>query len=199
MTTKLRVGILASTNGTILPAIVTSDLPGIDFVVFVTDKPACGARAKAEAFGIPTIAIENKGKSRQAWGQECISALEDFRVDLVILVGFMRILSADFVQRFAGRILNVHPSLLPKFGGGMNLDVHQAVIDAKETETGATIHLVSEAVDEGEILLQESIPILPDESAESLKKRVQALEAKLYPHAIRLMQERLTREQKDFC
>ncbi len=191
MSNPLHVGILASTNGTILPAILESELPDVIFSVLVTNRAGCGAQQKAAAAAIPTIAIESSGKSREEWDAACVNVLHKYQVDLVILVGFMQILSGEFIRTFPGRILNVHPSLLPKFAGGMNLDVHAAVLEAGEKKTGATIHLVTEDLDAGPIVLQQGIPIRPDDTVESIKSRVQQLEGRLYPQAIEMMQQRL--------
>jgi phosphoribosylglycinamide formyltransferase-1 len=105
----------------------------------------------------------------------------------------MRILSAGFVKKFENKIINVHPSLLPKYPG-MDLDVHAEVLRNKEKETGMTIHYVTEELDAGPILMQKSIPILPDDTPESLKERVQGLEKESYPEAIRLMQSKMASE-----
>lgn len=191
MTKPCSVGILASTNGTILPAIFASDLPDVVFPVLITDKENCGAREKARAFGIPDIHVPTAGRTREEWDQACIDVLRAYHVDIVVLAGFMRILSNEFVRAFSGRILNVHPSLLPKYSGGMNLNVHRAVLEAGETQTGATIHIVTEDVDGGPILLQQAIPVLPNDTPDSLKDRVQALEKKLYPQAILLLKQQI--------
>jgi folate-dependent phosphoribosylglycinamide formyltransferase PurN len=107
-------------------------------------------------------------------------------VDVVLLVGYMRILSNAFVDRYQGRLLNVHPSLLPAFAGGMDLNVHQAVLDAKVSQTGCTVHLVTREVDAGPILVQSRCDVLAHDDAESLKSRVQALEGPALIHALRL-------------
>lgn len=189
----LHVGILASTNGTILPSIFSADLPDVEFSVFVTNKKDCGAREKAKKLGVPDFFIDSSGISRKEWDAEAVKILQEYEVDLVILVGFMRILSPEFIRAFPMRILNVHPSLLPKFAGGMNMDVHSAVIEAGEKETGATIHFVTEAVDEGSIFLQESVQVSPEETPDSLKDKVQIVEAKLFPKAIQKFHQKAGR------
>lgn len=180
----LNVGILASTNGSILPAVVSTPIPNVDYSVFITNKADCGAREKARKIGIPDYFINTTDLSREGWEKKAISLLDEYEVDLVILIGFMRILSPIFVRRFEGKILNVHPSLLPKFAGGMDQDVHAAVLNAGEKETGPTIHMVTEAIDAGEIFLQEAIPVLLEDTPETLKKKVQQKEAELFPKAI---------------
>ena len=193
MAKPLRIGILASTNGTILPDIVAGVMPETEFVVLVTNVPGCGAVAKAREADIPVEELAADGLPRSEWERECVRILREHAVDLVILVGFMRILSSEFVRAFPQRILNVHPSLLPKHAGQANDAVHAAVLAAGESETGATIHLVTEAVDAGPILAQESIPVLPDDTPHTLKTRVQELEAELYPQAIMTVREQIER------
>ena len=184
MNKTLHIGILASTNGTILPSIFSADLSNTNFSVFVTDKKDCGAREKARKVGVPDFFVDPKEKTRTEWADEAAKILKEYEVDLILLVGFMRILPPEFVREFPMKILNVHPSLLPKFAGGMNMDVHSAVLNANEKESGATIHFVTEAVDEGPIFLQKSVAISEDETPESLKQKVQTLEARLFLEAI---------------
>ncbi len=197
MSDLLRVGILASTNGSILPSIFSAALPGVEYCVFVTNKKACGAREKAKRFGVPDYYINPEGMSREEWDAEVVKILQEYNVDLVLLVGFMRILSPVFIQSFSGRILNVHPSLLPKFAGGMNADVHRAVLEAGETETGSTIHFVTEEVDGGPIFLQEKVDIVPDETVSSLKEKVQDVERVLFPEAIQKFQQERSHTEND--
>ncbi|QQS59302.1 phosphoribosylglycinamide formyltransferase [Candidatus Peregrinibacteria bacterium] len=177
---------LASTNGTILPDIFSADYQGkAEFCVLLTNKNGCGARKKAEKKGIPSVFLSAKGKTREEWDAEAIHILQEYKADLVILVGFMRILSPIFVSVFPECILNIHPSLLPKFAGGMDTDVHAEVLRSKETETGATVHIVTEELDAGPIILQKSTPVFPDDTPETLKNRVQSLEKEILPEAIR--------------
>lgn len=183
----MKIGILASTNGTILPAIWENlkDDSSAEFVVLVSNREQCGARKKAEEKGIPSIFVGAKGKTREEWDAEVLSIFRDYGVELVILVGFMRILSPVFVRAFPQKILNVHPSLLPKFAGGMDSDVHFAVLQSGETESGATIHFVDEGVDTGVIVLQKSVAISSDETPESLKAKVQKIEGEIFAESIR--------------
>jgi len=184
-----RIGILASTNGTILPKIFEADLPNTEFSVFITNKSKCGAREKAKKQGIPDYFIAGKGKTREEWDMHAVEILKKYEVDLIILVGYMRIITPFFVQSFPGKILNVHPSLLPKFAGGMDTDVHLEVIKSGEKETGATIHIVTEEVDAGPIVFQKSVQVEKNETPESLKNKVQKIEGEIYPEAILKMQK----------
>ena len=156
----------------------------VQFPLFLTDKENCIAAQKAEQMGIETVWINPQGKKREAWDAQAVEILQAANIDLIILVGFMRILSPIFVDAFAGKILNIHPSLLPKFAGGMNMDVHQAVLDAGEIKTGATVHFVTNDLDAGEIIIQKSVSVIPTDTAESLKNKVQKIEGEMYPQAI---------------
>jgi len=183
----MKIGILASTNGTILPAIwehLKND-SSVEFAVLVTNREQCGAREKAKTKGIPDFFVSARGKTREEWDIEAVTLLQKHGVELVILVGFMRILSPIFVRTFPQKILNVHPSLLPKFAGGMDGDVHSSVLQSGETESGATIHLVDEGVDTGEIVIQKSVAISSDETPESLKAKVQKIEGEIFAESIR--------------
>ncbi len=183
-----KIAVLASTNGTDFQAIVdeiqAGTLKNVEIVGLFTNRAKCGAVAKAEKAGIPVFAFKAKGKSREIFDTEMIEKLKELKVDLVVLVGYMRILSDKFVQAFPNQIINVHPSLLPKFAGGMDSNVHEEVLKSGEKETGMTIHLVNEELDGGKILCQKSCPVLPDDTPETLKKRVQNLEKKWYPRVI---------------
>ncbi|HMR01068.1 MAG TPA: phosphoribosylglycinamide formyltransferase, partial [Candidatus Gracilibacteria bacterium] len=131
--------------------------------------------------------VDPQGKSRAEYDQELAQILKDHEVDLVCLIGYMRVLSPEFVRQFPNRIVNVHPALMPKFSGpgfyGQN--VHKAVLDAGEKETGCTIHIVDEGVDTGPIIAQEKVTVESGDTPETLKEKVQNLEKKLYPEVIR--------------
>ncbi|MBN2306886.1 phosphoribosylglycinamide formyltransferase [Candidatus Peregrinibacteria bacterium] len=188
-----KIAILSSTNGTNLQSFIDArdrgELEGIEICCLITDKAMCGAAEKARAAGIKVYFIDPKPVSRETYDQSVADTLTFFDVDLVVLGGYMKILGAPVLDKFKGRILNVHPSLLPKFAGGMNLDVHQAVLDAGETESGMTIHQVTEVLDGGEIVLQKKVAVSPDDTAESLKGKVQALEKEWYPKVVKALAE----------
>lgn len=188
----MKICVFASTNGTDLEAILDEmnkgDMPGIE-LSFVLVNKECGAAEKARKAGIPLFFVdpkdsEGKKKDREAYDWEIAAICAEYGVDLVVLVGWMRILSPWFVQQYPKRIVNVHPSLLPKYPG-MDLDVHAEVIKNGEKETGMTIHYVDEGVDSGEIILQKRVEVADNETPESLKKKVQELEKKWYPEVIR--------------
>ena len=158
----------------------------VELSCLIVNKLECGAVDKAESAGIATYFIDPKGKTREEFDAEVMKILESHQIDLIVLGGYMRIIGTPMVKKYENRIINIHPSLLPKYAGGMNLDVHQAVIDAGEKETGMTIHLINENVDEGPIVLQKSCEVLPDDTTENLRDRVQGLEKEWYPKVVQM-------------
>jgi phosphoribosylglycinamide formyltransferase-1 len=189
----MNIAVLASTNGTDLQAIIDEKAAGklenIDISFVLVDKKECGAVKKAQNAGIPLIFVDifdenGEKKAREDYDREIQVACEAYNIDLIVLVGWMRILSPWFVEQWPKKILNIHPSLLPKYPG-MDLNVHQEVLDNGEEETGMTIHYVDEGVDTGEIILQKSVPVAADDTAETLKVKVQELEKAWYPEVIR--------------
>ena len=137
----------------------------------------------ASKAGIATQVLDHHAyPSREAFDMALAECVDSYQPDLVILAGFMRILTAHFVAPFAKKLLNIHPSLLPKFKG---LDTHQRAINAKETEHGATVHFVTTELDDGPIVLQAKVPVLPNDTASTLAQRVLQQEHRLYPDAIR--------------
>jgi phosphoribosylglycinamide formyltransferase-1 len=190
-----KIGVLASTKGTDLQAIIdemkAGKMPGIELAVVAGDKENAYALERAKAQGYKTSFIDPKGKSREQYDEEVAKVLKENGVQLVVLVGYMRILSTAFVRQFPRRIINVHPALMPKFSGPgfFGANVHEAVLKAGEKETGCTIHFVDEGVDTGEIILQKTVPVEHGDTPESLKEKVQALEKKWYPEVIRMFAE----------
>ena len=193
MTFKL--AILASGNGTDLDAIYqemdSGTMPNISVEVVLSDKEASPALVKARARGIRAEWVDPTGKTREAFDAELVERVGS--VDLVCLVGYMRILSRVFVSAFPRQIINVHPALLPQYGGNgwYGMKVHEAVIAAGEKESGMTIHYVDLGVDSGAMILQEKVALEPGETPETLRAKVLELEKKAYPEAIRrIMSER---------
>ncbi|PIZ74490.1 phosphoribosylglycinamide formyltransferase [Candidatus Peregrinibacteria bacterium CG_4_10_14_0_2_um_filter_43_11] len=184
-----KIAVFASANGTDFQAMIDERDAGrltVDIACLFTNVADCGAVLKAQKANILVHFVDPKGKSREAYDREVMTVLEPYRLDLIVLVGYMRIISAPMINRYPHQIINVHPSLLPKFAGGMNLDVHQAVLDAGEKETGMTIHFVEEAVDAGPIVLQKSVSVGHEDTKDTLKTKVQALEKEWYPKAIQM-------------
>lgn len=186
---KLRVGVLGSTRGTALMPVIEACASGTlhaEIAAVISNKKDAQILDKGRSLGVTvtTKYIASKGLSRSQYDAECSAALVEAGVDFVILVGYMRILSKQFCKFWAGRCINVHPSLLPKHAGGMDLAVHQAAIDAGDFESGCTIHQVTEEVDGGPVVVQKSVKIENGETAESLKAKVQPLEGPAFVEAL---------------
>ena len=183
----MKLAVLGSTNGTDLVPVVGAERSGslsASVDVIISNNESSGILKKARHYGIENYFICHKNKKRGVFDFEMSQILENKKIDLILLIGFMRILSPGFVDRWDGKIINVHPSLLPKYAGGMNNDVHESVLAAGDKETGCTIHLVTKEVDGGPILLQKSCPVFENDSVESLKERVQGLEGKAFIEVI---------------
>jgi phosphoribosylglycinamide formyltransferase-1 len=187
----IKLGVLGSTNGTdlqtILDSIASGELNGEVSVVLSNRKNAY-VLDRAKNYNVPAFFLSHKEKSREEFDAEMTAILKEHAVDLVLLIGFMRILSAKFCQEWQDRLLNVHPSLLPKYAGGMDTNVHENVIINGDTETGCTIHFVTDEVDEGPILIQKKCNVEPDETVDTLKTKVQKLEGMAFIEAIQLIQ-----------
>lgn len=183
----MRLGILGSTKGSNLSALINAavakKLPA-SIAVVVSNKSNALILARGEQHAIPACFINPENMTREHYDEKITKVLQQFEVDLVLLIGYMRILSGPFIAAWRNKILNVHPSLLPKHAGKMDLAVHKAVLDANEVETGCTVHYVTEEVDKGPVLLQKKTLVYPFDTPETLKKRVQALEASTLIEAI---------------
>ena len=175
----LRLAILGSTKGTDMLALIEAIKQkrlSATIELVISDKAQAAILQRARDNGLNDLFIDPQGGPREAFDHQVSAALEAAKIDLIVLIGFMRILSSSFVTRWQEKIINVHPSLLPAFAGGMDKNVHQAVLDAGVRETGCTVHYVTEEVDQGPILVQKKCAVLKQDTAESLKERVQALE-----------------------
>ena len=187
----IKLGVLGSTKGTDLQAVldaVNNGLLDAKVSVVVSNQESAYILERAKNHGVPTFFIPHKGKAREEFDREMTTVLQNYGVELVLLIGFMRILSVEFCQEWRDRILNVHPSLLPKYAGGMDTNVHAEVIKNGDAETGCTIHFVTEEVDAGPILSQKKCTVTPEDNVESLKTKVQALEGEAFIEAIKLIQ-----------
>jgi phosphoribosylglycinamide formyltransferase 1 len=184
-----RIAVLASGGGTNLQAVLDhldalgDDRAG-DVVVVASDRREAGALARAAAHGVPSAIIETGVPTSGA--RPLAAILDEHRVDLIALAGYLRLVPGETVDRFRGRIVNVHPALLPAFGGpGMyGTRVHQAVLDAGATVSGVTVHFVDQAYDRGPVIAQWPVPVLADDTAASLALRVLRVEHILYPIAV---------------
>lgn len=181
-----RVAVLISGGGSNMVALarsMTGDHPARPVLVLSND-PAAGGLAKARDMGIPVQAIDHKpfGKDRAAFETALHAALAEVQPDIICLAGFMRILGADFIGRWENRILNIHPSLLPKYRG---LHTHARALAAGDTHHGCTVHQVTAALDDGPVLGQARMPVLPGDTPDTLAERLLALEHALYPAVLR--------------
>ncbi len=186
---KLKLGVLASTRGTVLQAIIdaiNSNFLNAEIKCVISNKSDAYALERAKNAGIEAIFIEPKEKEREDFDKEVAKELDKRGVELVCLIGYMRILSDWFVNKYKNRLMNVHPSLLPKFAGGMDVNVHEQVLKADEKETGCTIHFVTEQVDGGPIIIQKKVTVFKNDTPATLKSRVQETEKLAYVEAIRL-------------
>jgi phosphoribosylglycinamide formyltransferase 1 len=153
-------------------------------VLVASNDPAAGGLAKAAALGVPTAAVDHRafGRDRAGFEAELLKPILDATPDILCLAGFMRVLTPDFVRRFEGRMLNIHPSLLPRYPG---LHTHQRALDAGDALAGCTVHEVTAELDAGPILGQAAVPVLPDDTADTLAARVLTREHALYPAVLR--------------
>lgn len=203
MLTKARIAVLVSGGGTNLQALIDAEKNGSlhsgEIVLVISNNSAAYALKRAEAAGIEALTITKKGcGSAEAFEQALTQALEEHRIDLIILAGFMSILSAAFTKHFHKRIINVHPSLIPAFcGKGMyGLRVHEAALAYGVKITGATVHYVNEIPDGGRILLQKAVTIRPDETPESLQRRVmEQAEWIILPQAAEILSAQIVKEK----
>ncbi|MAM09045.1 MAG: phosphoribosylglycinamide formyltransferase [Rhizobiaceae bacterium] len=184
--TKKRVAVFISGSGSnmvrLAEAAQADDFPA-EIVAVIADKPESKGLEKARALGIPAYALARKDyDGKAAHEQAMLDLLADIEPDFICLAGFMRLLSADFIRAYAGRIINIHPSLLPLFPG---LDTHRRAIEAGMRIAGCTVHFVTEGMDEGPIIGQAAVPILPGDDAASLAARILTVEHRLYPAALR--------------
>ena len=173
-----RVGILISGRGSNMMALVGA---GIDVVLVASDKPDAAGLAWAKAKGLATFALSPKGIGKPAYEAALDAALRDAGVEVIALAGYMRLLSDAFVAAWRARIVNIHPSLLPKYKG---LDTHARAIAAGDREAGCSVHVVTEELDAGAVLGQQTVPILPGDDAATLAARVLIAEHDLYPRIL---------------
>lgn len=184
--TPAPVVVLISGHGSNLQAIIDEMQAGrlpIRIAAVVSNKPAAAGLERARAAGIKTQVVDHRNfPSRTAFEQALMETIDVHAPQLVVLAGFMRILGADFINHYRGRMINIHPSLLPAFPG---LDTHARALESGALEHGATVHFVSDEVDGGPIIAQAVVPVLPDDTVETLQARVLKEEHRLYPRAIR--------------
>lgn len=188
----LRIAVLASGSGTNLQSIIDAIESGIlesQIVSVISNKVDAFALERARAQGIPAYYIDSKVEE---YDMKLLCRLEEDEVDLIVLAGYLKIISSELIRAYRGRIINIHPSLLPKFGGKgyYGIKVHEAVLKSGEAYSGATVHFVDEGVDTGEIILQESVPVYSTDTPDILQRRVlYEVEHKILVQAIKKLEE----------
>ena len=204
MLNKARIAVLVSGGGTNLEALLNAQeagaLPHGEIVLVLSSNPEAYALELAKRRGVPAIPLSRKQLGQEPFEAALMEALTQYRVDLVVLAGFLSILSSDFVRRWPDRIVNVHPSLIPAFCGKgyYGLKVHEAALRRGVRVTGATVHLVNEIPDGGRILLQKAVDILPGDTPETLQRRVmEQAEWVLLPQAAEQLAAHIATEKED--
>jgi phosphoribosylglycinamide formyltransferase, formyltetrahydrofolate-dependent len=198
MLNKTRIAVLVSGGGTNLEHLLLAqergDLPHGEIAAVLSGNPNAYALTRAKAHGVPGFAVPRAGRTQAEFEAELLARLEECRAELIVLAGFLSILSPEFVRRWPERILNVHPSLIPSFCGRgyYGLKVHEAALARGVRITGATVHLVNEIPDGGRILLQKAVEVLPGDTPETLQRRVmEQAEWVLLPQAAELLSAQL--------
>ena len=188
---KARLAILISGRGSnmvaLSDAIDEERIPNAEIEVVISDQAAAAGLAKAKERGLDTVVIERRGRSREEHDREIIAELKRREVDVICLAGYMRILSQEFLTSYRGRILNIHPSLLPSFPG---LDPQKQALENGVKLAGCTVHVVNETLDGGPIVAQRTVPVHAGDTVESLSERILEQEHQLYPEAIALVLKR---------
>lgn len=182
-----RLAILLSGRGSNFQAIAANCRSGAlaaEIGLVISNRADAAGLEWARSQGLPAVCLPSKGLDRDLYDQQVATEIRKANIDLVCLAGYMRILSAAFVREFAGRILNIHPSLLPAFPG---LDAQKQALDYGAKMTGCTVHFVDEGLDSGPVVLQKAVPVLDDDSVETLSARILAEEHRLYSEAIRIV------------
>ena len=198
---RKRIAILISGRGSNMSALIEAakdpNCPA-EIVLVVSNRPDAGGLQRAAENGIATAIVDHKlyGKDREGFEQALQSVLEQHRIDIVCLAGFMRLLTGSFVSNWTNRMLNIHPALLPAFKG---LDTHRRAIEARAEHHGATVHFVVPEMDSGPIIAQGAVSVLPDDTEDKLAKRVLAIEHRIYPLALKLVAAGRVHVEGDHC
>lgn len=183
----IRIGILSSRRGSHLPLLVDAIAQkklSADIEIILSNKKEAPILTRAHQFGIKAQFIDPNDHTRDEYDQMISQVLQQHHIELIVLMGYMRILSENFVTAWENKIINVHPSLLPAYAGKMDIAVHESVLAARESLSGCTVHYVTKEVDAGPIILQKTCPVLADDTPETLKTRVQQLEGEALIEAI---------------
>lgn len=180
---KIIIAVLGSTRGTDLQAIIDAikakELPNIDLKIVIANKKDAYILERVQSQGYPALFLDPKGKTREEYDQEILNILQENKVEYILLIGYMKIITRVLVEKYRDKIANIHPSLLPKYAGGMDLNVHEEVLKNHEKETGCTLHYIEEGVDSGKIIKQKKVLIENNETPDTLKAKVQRAEQEI--------------------
>ena len=180
MPRKINIGVLGSTRGTDLQAVIDAikagELPNIDLQIVIANKSDAYILERAKSQGFSALFLDPKGKTREEYDAEILDVMKENQVELILCLGYMKIITKTLIDQYRDRIWNIHPSLLPKYAGGMDLNVHEEVLKNHETESGCTLNVITEQVDAGKIIKKKKVLITAEETTETLKKKVQKLE-----------------------
>jgi formyltetrahydrofolate-dependent phosphoribosylglycinamide formyltransferase len=185
---KKRIAFLVSGSGTnmanLIAKIKAGEIPA-DPVIVISNKPGVKALEKAAAFGVKNEVIDHKAyATRELFDEALAKCIDSHKIDYIVLAGFMRVLTPDFVRKYYGWLINIHPALLPAFPGAHAI---KDAWDAKVKETGVTVHFVDSGVDTGPVILQHKVPVLPSDTLETLEARIHQVEYEIYPQALKLV------------
>jgi len=195
---KARIAVLVSGGGTNLQALIDAGIPSGEIALVVASRPGVYALERAYKAAIPSMVIAKKGKTQADFERELVAALEEYKIDLIVLAGFLTILSEDFTKKYPRRIINIHPSLIPSFCGEgfYGLRVHEAALERGVKLTGATVHFVNEIADGGEIILQKAVEVKEGDTPEILQRRVmEQAEWLLLPQAVELVSQEIANQK----
>lgn len=188
----IKLAILASTKGTDMQAIIDAieaKKLNAEIAVVISNKKDAYALERAKKHNIKAIFLDPKGKEKEEYGREIDKILQEEKVDLVLLIGYMKLIGPWFVNKWLNKVMNIHPSLLPAFAGGMDLDVHAEVLKRGCKITGCSLIFIDEGADTGPIILQKAVEVKDNDTKETLKKRVQKAEQKILLEGIKLFAE----------
>jgi len=187
MTEKTRLAVFVSGSGSNLQAIIDAQIPNVEISLVVSNNPRAYALERIRKYNIESVVIDHKKyPDRESFEEEILKTIEPYRIDLIALAGFMRILSPYFVRPYKHRIINIHPALLPSFPG---INSAKQALEYGVKFTGCTVHFVDEGVDTGPIILQASVPIYDNDTDETLLERIHKEEHRIYPEAVKLYSE----------
>ncbi len=194
MVGTLKIAVLGSTRGTDLQAVIdaikSKELSDVEISVVISDKEDAYILKRARKHGIDAVFLDPRGKSREEYDREVDELLTEKEIDLVILIGYMKLMSAWFVQKWLNKVMNIHPSLLPKYAGGMDTNVHEEVLRNKDEVTGCSLIFIDEGADTGPVILQKEVVVEEDETVDSLKTKVQMAEGCALIEGIKLYRDK---------